>query len=367
MDADTALPRDSSPSSSPPASGSSTSSTELGSLLSVQLPEQQQSTLQAFPLLLAIDHRQENAQLELYQPIEENKQPLDPSTSSVCPPAKVTTTSTSSSDLVGSTTTTTTISTTQKSEPTPGSSASNFDSELAFILAAEDKKQSRESGNTPARDFEHKTTDKEPAPSSSEPAPSTTATETKKKSTVAASSEEVSITQPSKEKKAPSFAFPGRKFPDPSPKSILKPGPRPPSTMASTPTWSPLAQSLFCPPPHLQQPGQQCQQPAPAAAAYYYPYGGYPAAAVAAPVAAPAPVASAGLPVSTRQRSPFWSGTAHYLTNPPPPPPQIYSVEPAYFMQQQPQPQASYYQVAAPVAAPAYYYVAGAPAYYYAG
>jgi hypothetical protein len=73
--------------------------------------------------------------------------------------------------------------------------------------------------------------------------------------------------------------------------------------------------------------------------------------------------------VSIKDRSPFWSGTAHYLTNPPPPLPQVYSVEPAYTTM----PQATYYQTTGPAVvwppsnvAPSCYYIAGAPCYYYA-
>ncbi|KAI1167711.1 hypothetical protein F5B18DRAFT_647497 [Nemania serpens] len=127
---------------------------------------------------------------------------------------------------------------------------------------------------------------------------------------------------------------------------------RAPPTMAATNGWSPLAQSLFCPPPHLQQPQWQQQQPQwqqqPQQQQqhwYYYPY----------PAANPA----AGLPVTCTRPSPWWSGTSHYLTNPPPQAPQVYTVEPAYIM-----PQATYYQAPAP--APMYYYAVGAPTYYYA-
>ncbi|KAI0413826.1 hypothetical protein F5X98DRAFT_378359 [Xylaria grammica] len=100
----------------------------------------------------------------------------------------------------------------------------------------------------------------------------------------------------------------------------------------------------FCvPPPHMQQAQQQQQ------IWYYYP--------------GTAPAATAGLPMTCTPTSPWWSGTAHYLTNPPPQPPQVYTVEPAYIM-----PQAGYYQAAAaaPGASPVYYYVPGAAAYYYA-
>ncbi|KAI1809030.1 hypothetical protein GGS20DRAFT_598110 [Poronia punctata] len=132
--------------------------------------------------------------------------------------------------------------------------------------------------------------------------------------------------------------------------------------------WSPLAQSLFCPPPQFQQqqPQQQMQQmqmqmqmqAAPQQQAQWYCY-----------PATGAPVVQAmgqGLPVSLRERSAYMTGTAHYLTSPPPPPPQIYSVEPAYI--QQPMVAAQCVPVAPPQPPAYYYYAAGAaPCYYYAG
>ncbi|KAI0443734.1 hypothetical protein F4803DRAFT_574158 [Xylaria telfairii] len=63
------------------------------------------------------------------------------------------------------------------------------------------------------------------------------------------------------------------------------------------------------------------------------------------------------------QQSPWYSGTAHHLTNPPLVP-QVYTVEPAYIVPQQQQ--ATYYQTAPQAPAAAYYYYApGAPTYYY--
>ncbi|KAI1133445.1 hypothetical protein F5Y10DRAFT_287806 [Nemania abortiva] len=122
---------------------------------------------------------------------------------------------------------------------------------------------------------------------------------------------------------------------------VLNINPRAPFVMAAPNGWSPMAQSLFCPPPQLQQPLQALQ---PQQQQYWYYYTG----------ATP----TAGLPVTCTRPSPFWSGTSHYLTNPPPQAPQVYTVEPAYIM-----PQATYYQ--APAATPIYYYNTGAPTYYY--
>ncbi|TGJ88697.1 hypothetical protein E0Z10_g127 [Xylaria hypoxylon] len=132
----------------------------------------------------------------------------------------------------------------------------------------------------------------------------------------------------------------------------LNPGPIAPSNMANPNVCS----QPFCyPPPHMQpfqqqpfqqqqfqqQPFQQQQQ-----IWYYYP--------------GTAPAAS--LPMPCTPTSPWWSGTAHYLTNPPPQPPQVYTVEPTYIM-----PQGQYYQATAPApaAGPVYYYTPGAPTYYY--
>ncbi|KAI3317986.1 hypothetical protein HD806DRAFT_526642 [Xylariaceae sp. AK1471] len=131
----------------------------------------------------------------------------------------------------------------------------------------------------------------------------------------------------------------------------FNPGLKVPSNMAAANGWSPLAQSLFCPPPHLQQAQHQAQQAQPQQTYWYY----YPGTV-------PAPAAS--VPNNATRQSPWWSGTSHYLTSPPPQAPQVYSVEPAYIM-----PQATYYQAPAPApapaAAPVYYYVAGQPCYYY--
>ncbi|KAI0102053.1 hypothetical protein GGR51DRAFT_574412 [Nemania sp. FL0031] len=128
----------------------------------------------------------------------------------------------------------------------------------------------------------------------------------------------------------PPIAFPRYLVPNTYPRAY--------SSMAAPNTWSPLAQSLFCPPPQLQQPQQPQQQQ------YWYYY--------------PGVTPATGLPMTCTRPSPFWSGTSHYLTNPPPQAPQVYTIEPAYIM-----PQTTYYQ--SPAAAPVYYYAAGAPIYYY--
>ncbi|KAI8633822.1 hypothetical protein F5Y19DRAFT_415198 [Xylariaceae sp. FL1651] len=88
--------------------------------------------------------------------------------------------------------------------------------------------------------------------------------------------------------------------------------------------------NFFCPLPHMMQP----QQPG---TWFYYPS--------AAPAPAPAPVLT-----TNTNRSPWFSGTSHYLTNPPAQAPQVYITEPAYVL-----PQLAYYPSApqASVMAPA--------------
>ncbi|KAI0538128.1 hypothetical protein GGR58DRAFT_526580 [Xylaria digitata] len=124
------------------------------------------------------------------------------------------------------------------------------------------------------------------------------------------------------------WGYPPYQFPNPS-----RGGPFNMATLNGCP-------QPFCyPPPHMQQQTQQQQ------IWYYY----------------PGTTPGTGLPMTCTPKSPFWSGTAHYLTSPPPQAPQVYTVEPAYIM-----PQGSYYQAAAPSPASGpFYYGAGAPIYYF--
>ncbi|KAF2973358.1 hypothetical protein GQX73_g214 [Xylaria multiplex] len=123
-------------------------------------------------------------------------------------------------------------------------------------------------------------------------------------------------------------------------------------------------QQLCYPPPHMQQQSQQQQ------IWYYYP-GVTPATGLPSKFATSYRLSRIVFSsvvflisslhwVTCTPKSPWWSGTAHYHSNPPPQAPQVYTVEPAYIM-----PQATYYQAATPAAGPFCYYVPGAPTYYY--
>ncbi|KAI1751754.1 hypothetical protein F4782DRAFT_547482 [Xylaria castorea] len=182
-----------------------------------------------------------------------------------------------------------------------------------------------------------------------------------------------------------------RPIPPEQPASSARSGTNP-TTPRASPTVAPPSQQpiglptipsqphpyQFQPHPYQSQPRPYQSQPRP----YQSSYVGLTAPYAMSQVCTPPPYwycypgasPGAGYPYSNwNQQSPWYSGTAHYLTSPPPQVPQVYTVEPAYIMPQQ---QATYYQPAtynqpaaynqpAPMSAsPYYYYVPGAPNYY---